>query len=109
MTQLVEDPLSKKYSQRLKVRIFDLNQQIEEIAEGRAAKVFGAISDMAIYGGKKFIEAQSQRYIKIPKRGLVKLGEWLASKGIDLEAKVQRKDWAIAQLYKARCKLRKQS
>jgi len=105
--QLLNDPFSRKYTRRLSARIYDLNQQIEELRQGRAAKVFEAVSDMALYGGKKFIESQSQRYIRIPKKGFIKLGEWLASKGVDLEAKLQKKDWALAQLYKARCKLKR--
>ena len=105
VADLLNDPLSRKYTERLSAKIYDLNQQIKELAQGRAAKVFEAISDMALYGGKKFIESKTQQHIKIPKRGFVKLGEWLASQGIDLQAKIQRKDWSIAQLYKARCKL----
>ena len=104
---LTNEPLSRRYTQRLSAKIYELNQQVEELAEGRAAKVFEAISDMALYGGKKFIESKTQQYIRVPKRGFVKLGEWLASKGVDLQAKIQRKDWSIAQLYKARCKLDK--
>ena len=104
---LLDDPLSRKYTQRLSARIYDLNQQVEELAEGKAAKVFEAISDMALYGGKKFIESKTEQFVKIPKKGFVKLGEWLASKGIDLQAKMHGKDWSIAQLYKARCKMDK--
>ena len=105
VTDLLNDPLSRKYTQRLSAKIYDLNQEVEELAEGRAAKVFEAISDMALYVGKKFIELKSQQYVKIPKKGFVKLAEWFASKGIDLRAKIERKDWSIAQLYKARCKM----
>lgn len=105
VANLLNDPLSRKYTQRLSARIYELNQQVEELAEGRTAKVFEAISDMALYGGKKFIESKSQQYIKIPKKGFIKLAEWLASKGVDLQAKRERKDWSIAQLYKTRCKL----
>jgi len=107
VANLLNDPLSRKYTQRLSARIYDLNQQVEELAEGRAAQIFEAISDMALYGGKKFIESKTQQYVRIPKRGFVKLAEWLASKGIDLQAKIERKDWSIAQLYKAQCKLKK--
>jgi len=104
---LLSDPLASKYVQRLNAKIFDLNQQVEEIAEGKAAKVFEAVSDIAVYGGKKFIESKSHEYIKIPKKGLQRVAEWIASKGVDLQAKVSKKDWALAQLYKARCKLEK--
>jgi hypothetical protein len=69
--------------------------------------VFETVSDMALYGGSKFIESQTDRIIKVPKKGLVRLGEWLASKGIDLTAKTKGKDWSIAQLYKAQCQLKK--
>lgn len=104
---LYKDPLSKKYSERLSAKIHDLNQQVEELAESKAAKIFETISDMAIYGGEKFIESQTQRYIKIPKKGLIRLGEWLASKGVDVTTKVHGKDWSVAQLHRARCKLKK--
>lgn len=103
--KLLSDPLSKRFSHRLSARIYDLNQQVEELAEGKAVKIFETISDMAVYGGEKFIESQSQRFIKVPKKGLIKLAEWLASRGVDLQAKLYRKDWALAQLCKARCKL----
>ena len=105
LMDLLSDPLSRKYNERLNARIYDLNRQVEELAEGKTAKIFEAISDMALYGGKKFVESQTQRYIKVPKKGFIRLGEWLASKGVDLAAKTQRRDWSIAQLYKARCKL----
>lgn len=104
---LYKDPLSKKYNERLSAKIHDLNQQVEELAESKAAKILEAISDMAVYGGEKFIESQTQRYIKIPKKGLIRLGEWLASKGVDVTAKVHGKDWSVAQLHRARCKLKK--
>jgi len=107
VANLLSDPLSRKYKERLNAKICDLNQQVEELSEGKTAKIFDAVSDMALYGGKKFIESKSQKYIKIPRKGFIKLGEWLASKGIDLQAKVQRKDWSIAQLYKARCRLKR--
>jgi hypothetical protein len=107
VNELLNDPLSRNYSQILKNKVFDFNQQVNEIGKGKAAKVFESISDMAIYGGEKFIESQTNKMIKIPKRGLITIGEWLASKGIDFQTKITHKDWAIAQLYKAKCKLDK--
>ena len=104
---LLSDPLTSKYVSRLNAKIFDLNQEVEEIGEGRAAKVFEAVSDIAVYGGKKFIESRSEGYVRIPKKGLQRVAEWIASKGVDLAAKISKKDWALAQVYKARCKLKK--
>lgn len=104
---LLNDPLASKYVERLNARIFDLNQQVEEIGEGKAAKIFEAVSDIAVYGGKKFIESKSHEFIRIPKKGMQRVAEWIASKGVDLQAKLNSKDWAVAQLYKARCKLEK--
>lgn len=107
LANLLKDPMSRKYKERLSAKIFDLNQEVDEVAESRTAKVFETISDMALYGGSKFIESQTDKLIKVPKKGLVRLGEWLASKGVDLTTKTQRKDWSIAQLYKAQCQLKK--
>jgi hypothetical protein len=105
LANLLSDPLSSKYSGRLSGKIYDLNREVKEIAESKTAKVYETISDMALYGGRKFIESQTQKYIQVPKRGFMRLSDWLASKGIDLTAKVKGKDWSIAQLYKAQCKL----
>jgi hypothetical protein len=107
LANLLKDPMSRKYRERMSAKIFDLNQQVDEIAKSRTAKVFETISDMTLYGGSKFIESQTDKLVRIPKKGLVRLGEWLASKGVDLTAKTQRKDWSIAQLYKAQCQLKK--
>jgi hypothetical protein len=107
ISDLMSEPLTRKYSQRLSAKVYELNRQVEELAKSRTAKVFEAVSDMAVYGGKKFIESQTRRYIRIPKIGMVKIAEWLASKGIDVGARMQGKDWSLAQLYKARCKLSK--
>jgi hypothetical protein len=105
--KLLEDPLSRKYSERLNVRIFDVNQQVEELCRSRMAKAFSLVSDIAVYGGDKFVEYKSQKTIRIPKRGLQKIAEWITSKGIDISARLTGKDWAIAQLSKARCKIEK--
>lgn len=106
LTNLLSDPLSSKYNERLSAKIYDLNRQVREIADSKIAKVYETVSDMALYGGKKFIESQSQKYVRVPKRGFIRMSDWLASKGIDLTAKVKRKDWSIAQLYRAQCKLK---
>ena len=103
--RLMEDPLSRKYSERLSTKIFEVNQEVEELCKSRTAKLFSSVSDIVVYGGDKFIEHQSQRMIKVPKKGLQKIAEWIASKGIDMQARLTGKDWAIAQLSKARCKI----
>jgi len=107
LASLLKDPMSSKYTERLSAKIFDLNRQVDEIAESKTAEVFETISDIALYGGSKFVESQTNRLVRVPKKGLVRLGEWLASKGVDLTAKTQRKEWAVAQLYKAQCQLKK--
>jgi len=107
LSNILGDPLSKKYTERLNAKIYDLNRQVEELAEAKTAKIFEAVSDMALYGGKKLIESQTQKLVRVPRKGFIRLGEWLASRGIDLAAKRQKKDWSIAQLYKARCKLKR--
>ena len=105
MENLLSDPYCRKYPAYLKNKVFDLNQQVTELADGRAAKVFETVSEMAIYSGQKYLEAQSSKMIKIPKKGLITIGEWLASRGIDFQTRVSKKDWSVAQIYKARCKL----
>jgi hypothetical protein len=102
---LLSDPLSSKYTDRLSNKIYDLNREVKELAASKVAKVYETVSDMALYGGRKFIESQTQKYIQVPKKGFMRLSDWLASKGIDLAAKAKGKDWSIAQLYKAQCKL----
>ena len=103
--RLLEDPLSRKYSERLSAKIFEVNQEVEELCKSRAAKLFSSVSDIVVYGGDKFIEQQSQKMIKMPKKGLQRIAEWIASKGVDVQARLTGKDWAIAQLSKARCKI----
>jgi len=105
--KLLEDPLAMKYSERLSGKIFEFNQQIEELCKSRMVKLFSLVSDIVVYGGSKFVEYESQKMMKMPKRGLQKLTEWIASKGEDLYAKMKGKDWAIAQLSKARCRIDK--
>lgn len=103
--RLLEDPLSRKYSERLSAKIFEVNREVEEMCKSKTAKLFRLVSDMVVYGGDKFIEHQSQKIIKMPKKGLQKIAEWIASKGVDMQARITGKDWAIAQLSKARCKI----
>jgi hypothetical protein len=105
--RILEDPLAGKYSERLSARIYDYNQQIEDLSRSKTAKLFSIVSDIVVYGGSSFIESQSQKIVRIPKKGLQRIAEWMASKGMDLHAKITRRDWAVAQLCKARCKIEK--
>ena len=105
--QILEDPLARRYSERLSARIYEYNQQVEDLSRSRAAKLFSTISDIVVYGGSSFIESQSQKIVRIPKKGLQRIAEWMVSKGMDTHAKITHKDWAVAQLCKARCKIEK--
>lgn len=105
--RLLKDPLAGKYSERLNAKIFEFNKQVEELSGSKAVKLFSVVSDIVVYGGSRFIESQSQKTIRIPKKGLRRVAEWIASKGVDVHARLTGKDWAIAQLCKARCKIDK--
>lgn len=105
--RLLSDPLASKYSERLSAKVFEFNQQIEELSKSKAAKIFSVVSDIVVYGGSRFVESQSQKMIRMPKKGLQKMAEWIASKGLDVQARLTGKDWAIAQLCKTRCKIEK--
>jgi len=107
LSSLLEDPLASKYIEKLNARIFDINQQVEELSHSKMGQLFDAVSDIVLYGGNKFIEHQSHKYIRLPEKGLRKAAEWITSKSFDLHAKITGKDWAIAQIYKTRCKLEK--
>lgn len=105
VNDILQDPIARKYQQRLSAKIFEFNQQIEELSKSKSAKFYRAISDLVLYGGSKFVERQTGNYVKLPKASLKKSAEWLASKVLDLHSWMTGKDWTIAQLYKARCKL----
>lgn len=107
MRQILKDPATNINQDQLNGKIFDLNQEVEHLAKSKAGRVFEAVSDIAIYGGKKYLERLSNNYLKIPEKGLHALAEWITSKGLDAYVKLTGTDWAIAQLYKARCKLEK--
>ena len=103
--KILEDPFAAKYSERLNSRIFAFNREVEEVAKTRTAKFYHAISDITVYGGNKFIERQTQGYLQARKKDLRRVSEWMASKLMDIHAKVTGKDWTIAQLYRTRCKI----
>lgn len=103
--KILEDPFAAKYSERLNSKIFAFNREVEEVAKTRTAKFYHAISEIAVYGGNKFVERQAQGYFQARKKDLHRVSEWIASKLMDLHAKVTRKDWTIAQLYRTRCKI----
>jgi hypothetical protein len=102
---LLKEPLSGRHIGRLNARIFELNHAVRELAKGRAAAIFETVSDRALYGGEKFIESKMQQKVRVPHKGYIKLEEWLASKGVELQARLSGNDWTITQLYKARCML----
>lgn len=104
---ILRDPYAEKYTHYLNAKIFEFNQQIQNLGQSRAAKFYKAISDLTIYGGSKFVEEQTRKYIKLPEKGIKNLAEWIASKALDLHARVTKKDWTIAQLYRLKCKLEK--
>ena len=109
MRQVVRDilrePYARKYETILNAKIFEFNQQIEDFAKSKAAKIYKAFSDLAIYGGSKFVEEQTRKYIKLPAKDLKNIAEWIASKALDLHARVLKKNWTLAQLYRVKCKL----
>jgi hypothetical protein len=105
VAKLMKDPYAMKYSERLNARLCDLNKEIEEIGKTRSAKFYHAMSDIAVYGGSKYLEAKSGSTISIKKGDAHKVSEWIASKLLDVHAKATGKDWTLAQIYKTRTKI----
>jgi hypothetical protein len=105
--KITSDPYSIKFSERLNAKIYEVNKEIEEIGKSKASKFYQSVSDIAIYGGSKYLEGQSNGLIKPNKADAHKTSEWLASKLFDLHAKATRKDWTFAQVYKTRLKIEK--
>jgi len=103
--KILEDPFATKYSERLNAKIFSFNREVEEVAKTRTAKFYHAISDIAVYGGNKFVERQTQGYLQAGKKDVSKVSRWIASKLMDYHAKVMGKDWTVAQLYRTQCKI----
>lgn len=105
--KMMEAPFASKYSEILNSKLFEYNKEIEEVANSRAAKFYNSVSDMAVYGGTKYIEQQSKSYVKVGKEPMKKISEGLASKLMDIHAKATGKDWTIAQIYRTRKKIEK--
>lgn len=103
--KILEDPFALKYSERLNAKIYEFNQEIEEVAKSKTTKFYHAVSDIAVYGGSKYVESRSKGYLHLGKKRLEKASEWLASKLMDYHARVTGKDWTIAQLYRTRVKI----
>ena len=103
--KILDDPFAAKYSEALNSKVFEFNREIGELATSRSAAFYEAVSEIAVYGGTKFIERQSEGFLKARKKDLGRVEEWIASKMMDVHAKVTGKDWTIAQLYKTRCKI----
>jgi len=107
VSDLLKDPLTKKYQHRLSSKIYDFNQQVEELSERKTTNIYKAVSDMVTYGGSKFIERQTSNYVKLPQVGIKKGAEWIASKVVDIHSWLIGKDWTVAQIYRTKCKLDK--
>jgi hypothetical protein len=105
--KILADPFVTKNTDRLSSKIFIYNKEIEEVARTKAAKFFNAVSEIAVYGGNKFVERQTQGLVKSGDKYLHKIQEWIASGLIDIHARVTGRDWTFAQLYKARCRIEK--
>ena len=105
--KILADPFATKNTDRLSSKIFSYNKEIEEVAKTKAAKFFNAISEVAVYGGNKFVERETKGLIKSGDKYLHKMQEWITSGLIDIHARVTGKDWTIAQLYKTRCRIEK--
>ena len=95
-----------KYSERLNAKIFEYDREIEEVANTRMAKFYHAVSDIAVYGGNKFVERQSQGFIKGTKKELSQISEFIGSKLMDTHARITGKDWTFAQIYRFKCKIK---
>jgi hypothetical protein len=105
--KITEEPYVAKYSERLSAKLCDLNKEIEEMGRTRPARFYQAVSDIAVYGGSKFLQAESKSLIKVQNKDSHKASEWIASKLFDIHAKVTGKDWTLAQIYKTRVKMEK--
>lgn len=105
VTKIMEDPFAVRYSERLNSVIFEYNRQIEDVARTKAARFYESISDIAVYGGSKFVERKTQGFVKARKQDLQGVSKWAASKLLDVHARLTGKDWTITQLYRTRCKL----
>lgn len=103
--KILEDPFASKYSERLNSKIFEFNREVEEVAKSKTAKFYHAVSDIAVYGGSKFIERKTQGYLHLGRKRLHRVSEWIASKLMDFHAKATGKDWTVAQLYRTRWKI----
>lgn len=103
--RILDDPFAAKHSDRLSSKIFEFNREVEEVATSKTAKFYHAVSDIAVYGGSKYIERKTEGYLRLGKKRSHKTSEWIASKLMDVHAKATGKDWTIAQLYRTRMKL----
>lgn len=66
VSEMLKDPIVRKYNQRLNAKIFEFNQQVEALSENKTAKFYKAVSDLVVYGGNKFVERQTKNYVKVP-------------------------------------------
>jgi hypothetical protein len=103
--EITKAPFVAENSERLNARIYAFNREIDEIGKSSASKIYRAVSDIAVMGVSKGIENQTQSLVKINKNTARDASEWLASKFIDVNAAIHGKSWAIAQLYRTRCKI----
>lgn len=101
----LKDPRARKFDVILNGKIVEYNQQLEDFGKSKAARIYKALSDLAVYGGTKFVEEQTRKYIKLSGKMARNISEYVASEALDLHAKVFGKDWTVAQLYRTRCRL----
>jgi hypothetical protein len=105
--KILEDPYASKYQERLNAKVFEFNREVQELRKSRTAKFYHAVSDIAVYGGNKYVEKQTGSLVKASKKNLSASSDWIASKFLDLHAKATGKDWTIAQIYRTQAKIEK--
>jgi hypothetical protein len=101
--EIISDPYSKKYHQRLDSKIYELNQQVLEIGKSKSAKIYKTLTDLSIYSLSKVINKNADDIVKLEGDSINNAIEWIASKVFDLHMSLTGKDWTIAQLYKFKC------
>jgi hypothetical protein len=105
INQILKDPLTSKFSERLNAAIFEYNNEVEEVAKSRAAKFFNAISEMTVFGSNSLLERETNGLIKFGERPLKNTKEALASAMLDAYSTITGKGWSVAQIYKTHCKI----
>jgi len=107
INRIMKDPFASTYSDNLNAFIIEYNNEIEKLKKSKAAKIYEAFSDLAVYGGTEFIKRKTSEYVNANKVDLSKVSSGLSSVLLDIHAKATGKDWTITQIYKTRCKIEK--